>query len=94
MDPTREPSASVGERRVDERRLAQGALRITLETPRFEGQSGNLSDAGVFFTSAERLRVSVELVEDGVVRVRSGHLVRVQRMSEDSTGYAIEFDRP
>ena len=60
----------------------------------FEGVSDNLSEAGVFFTSGERLRVTVEIDEpDGGRRVLSGHLVRVQRMSADSTGYAIEFER-
>ena len=35
----------------------------------------------------------VEYEEDGRRLARPGWLVRVQRMSEETTGYAIEFDR-
>ena len=93
MDPSREPEATVGDRRAGERRSAAAPLRITLERPVFDGVCDNLSETGVFFTSTERLRVTVELEEGGRRRVLHGHLVRVQRMSADSTGYAIELDR-
>jgi len=60
------------------RRPASGPLRVRLETEAFEGVCDNLSEAGVFFTSPERLRVRVELEgPDGTLRVLSGHLVRV-----------------
>ena len=35
----------------------------------------------------------IEVVENGAPRVYSGRLVRVQRMSEKNTGFAVEFDR-
>jgi hypothetical protein len=93
MDSARIPPAALGDRRAGERRPSSAPLRITLEHKSFEGVSDNLSEAGVFFTSPERLRVRVELEVDGVLREFRGALVRVQRMSAESTGYAIEFDR-
>jgi hypothetical protein len=93
MPTPSDPSPSAGERRNQERRPSRAPLRVTLVQPIFEGLSDNLSDAGVFFTSPGRLAVRVEIEEDGVRRVRTGYLVRVQRMSADSTGYAIEFER-
>ena len=93
MDSDRDREAALAERRLRERRPSSAPLRITLEEPAFEGVSDNLSEAGVFFTSPGRLRVRVELEVDGVRREFRGALVRVQRMSAESTGYAIEFER-
>ena len=58
----------------------------------FEGRADSVSSAGVFFFSPDRLRVEVEYEEQGTTVVRLGTLVRVQRMSTETTGYAIEFD--
>ena len=93
MDPTEKPASTVDERRARERSASYSNLRVRLETLAFEGVSDNLSEAGVYFTSSERLRVTVELEGSEGWRVLSGRLVRVQGMSPDSTGYAIEFDR-
>jgi len=94
MDRAEKPATSLDERRAGERRPSSAPLRVRLETGAFVGVSDNLSEAGVFFTSGERLRVTVEIDEPGGGRrILSGHLVRVQRMSADSTGYAIEFER-
>lgn len=89
-----EKATELQERRASSRTSASLPMRITLSPPSFEGRAENLSNAGVFFFSSDRLRVSVEIETDGELQVRSGVLVRVQRMSEDTTGYAIEFDRP
>ena len=89
-----EKTASLQERRATLRSSTSCPMRITLVQPRFEGRAENLSNAGVFFFSPDRLQVSVEIEQDGEVQVHSGVLVRVQRMSEETTGYAIEFDRP
>jgi len=93
VDPARDREAALDDRRSRERKPSSAPLRVTLQEPAFEGVSDNLSEAGVFFTSEGRLRVRVELEVDGVRREYTGALVRVQRMSADSTGYAIEFDR-
>lgn len=93
MEFERDREAALANRRQSERLASAAPLRVTLEEPAFEGVSDNLSEAGVFFTSTGRLRVRVELEVDGVRREFRGALVRVQRMSAESTGYAIEFDR-
>ncbi len=93
MNKPRSKRVEVDDRRSDSRRSSQANLHVTLESTPFGGQAENLSQAGVFFFSGDRLRVKVE-IQDGESRsVRSGHLVRVERMSSDMTGYAIEFDR-
>jgi hypothetical protein len=93
MDDTHKPPPGVGERRSSARAGPSLPLAITIENPRLLGRADNLSDAGVFFFSGERLRVRVECEQDGRHVSRPGWLVRVQRMSEETTGYAIEFDR-
>lgn len=94
MVPPSEPDRPAPERRVEERRATRAPLEVRLETLAIEGVCDNLSENGVFFTSQERLRVRVHLTDaEGVARELTGHLVRVQRMSAESTGYAIELDR-
>ena len=94
MTPQEAQSTSTGERRGSDRRDVAAPLSVHVETVRFGGRTENVSRAGVFFFSEDRLRVTVQVQEpDGEVRVCSGHLVRVERMSEATTGYAIEFDR-
>ena len=46
----------------------------------------------LLFFSEEGLRVRVEVHEDEGTRSYLGRLIRLQRMSESSTGLAIEFD--
>ena len=93
MDDTHKPPPGVGERRSSARAGPSLPLSITVENPSLLGRADNLSEAGVFFFSGDRLRVRVEYEEDGRRLARPGWLVRVQRMSEETTGYAIEFDR-
>ncbi|HVS19866.1 MAG TPA: PilZ domain-containing protein [Planctomycetota bacterium] len=93
MDLPQDPPPGVGERRASARAGPSLPLSITVENPTLSGRSDNLSQAGVFFFSSERLRVRVEYDEDGRRRSRSGWLVRVQRMSSETSGYAVEFDR-
>jgi hypothetical protein len=91
MESAREPA--LGNRRLGERMPSAAPLKITFVQPSFAGVCDNLSEGGVFFASADRLQVVVELEIDGVRREFRGALVRVQRMSAESTGYAIEFER-
>lgn len=93
MDDTPKPPQGVGERRSSARAGPSLPLSITVENPGLAGRADNLSAAGVFFFSGERLRVRVEYEDGGKRLARRGWLVRVQRMSEATTGYAIEFDR-
>jgi hypothetical protein len=93
MSPSETPPTQQGERRAIVRSGVSAALRITLENPTFAGRADSIGNAGVFFFSPDRLRVRVEYQENGEPRARTGYLVRVQRMSAETNGYAIEFDR-
>jgi len=88
-----EESTGIGERRRALRRDADLVLRVQVEAQELGGRVENLSQAGVFFFSPAALRVTVAIEQDGERREHSGQLVRVERMSEDTTGFAIEFDR-
>lgn len=86
-----ENTSTADQRRTDRRDL-EAPVHMRLETRELVGQSENLSRAGLLFFSDEPLRVSVDVQEAGGVRTYRGRLIRVQRMSESSTGLAIEFD--
>lgn len=83
---------SAAERRDRRRKSTNVKIEVSVETTSLEGQTQNLSGAGVFFFSESDLRVRVSLEQEGGPVERTGRLVRVERMSEDSTGFAIEFD--
>jgi len=87
-----DPIAAASRRRA-ERRESSGPLRVVLQTTEFSGRLDNISALGVFFYSKQRLRVQVELEQDGVQRTISGHLVRVVAMNPEESGFAIEFDQ-
>lgn len=92
MIPENAPRASTADRRTDNRRSAQGAVRLTLAATELCGEIDNISKSGMLFFTDGELRVRVEYQEEGVTRQRSARLVRVQRMRADHTGWAIEFD--
>ena len=76
-------------RRRAERYDHRAPLKLTMETSDLQGTTENVSGIGVLFFTEGSIRVSVEL--DGG-EVRQGRLVRVQRMSLENTGFAVEFD--
>ncbi len=84
--------AETQERRQDERCESQVGITVTADSTAFLGHAQNVSRAGVFFFSGDQLRVTVELERDGETVSRQGHLVRVERINEETTGFAIEFD--
>ena len=91
MNSESNPTRTVDQRRAD-RRALEAPVRMHLETTTLEGVSDNISRAGLLFFSEEGLRVRVEVHEDEGTRSYLGRLIRLQRMSESSTGLAIEFD--
>ena len=86
-------STSLGERRRETRRDTDIQLGVDIDTTAIEGQAENISTAGVFFFSREPLQVTVRITQGGRAQSYAGKLVRVERLSPETTGYAIEFDR-
>ena len=80
-----ENTSTADQRRTD-RRALEAPVRMRLETRELIGQSENLSRAWPWY------REPFVTGEQGGVRTYTGRLIRVQRMSESSTGLAIEFD--
>ena len=83
-------------RTADQRRTnrkdIEAPVTMRLETSALSGLSDNISRAGLLFFTEEPLRVTLEVQEGGGRRTYRGRLIRLQRMSESSTGLAIEFD--
>jgi len=94
MDAPNNPkSAAVDDRRRGTRRESTATLQVRFETESVGGLAENISTAGVFFFSPDRVRVSVEVVDNGQSRTYTGRIVRMEPVSEANTGFAIEFDR-
>jgi hypothetical protein len=81
---------------ADQRRTRRKSLESTvtmrLETDSLVGQGDNISLAGLLFYSDQPLRVAVEVEQGGTSRTYHGRLIRLQRISDSSTGLAVEFD--
>lgn len=97
MDPFQpragdEFATETGERRRARRVTTRGRIKLSIDTQELEGRAENVSQSGVLFFSEGDLRVTVEVEENGVVKQRSGRLVRAQRMRGDRFGWAVEFD--
>jgi hypothetical protein len=84
--------AGTVDRRSEQRQANDAEITIQLETREFGGHTVNLSPAGVFFFSPDRLRVTVEIEDQKGRRTARGTLVRAERLDATSTGYAIEFE--
>ncbi len=92
MNPTDPLSTSLTDRRRSKRFQIQGKVGLAIETAAIEGVAENLSRTGILFYTDQPVRVVVELEEEGVVRRRSGTLVRCERIQGDRRGWAVEFD--
>ncbi len=67
-------------------------VTLRLETLEIEGQSDNLSEAGVMFFTEQPIRCVVEVGSGPAARRFQGRIVRLQRMNETNTGLAVEFE--
>lgn len=93
MEAPEDNETAIDNRRRAARRDSQANVHISLETGSFGGTAENISAAGVFFFSGDRLRVRIEVEENGRTAHYAGRIVRIEPMSESSSGFAIEFDR-
>lgn len=92
MDPL--PAAHVADQRRAPRRALEVPIRLRVVGEGVSGITDNVSGVGLMFFAEEPLRVAVELELDGQPVTCTGRLVRAQKMSETTTGYAVEFDAP
>ena len=82
------------ERRKSSRRSDDILLEVAFDSKSIAGRAEQISAAGVFFFAHEPVRVTLKLVQDGHEQSYPGRLVRVERLSEHTTGFAVEFERP
>jgi hypothetical protein len=86
------PSVSAADRRGEKRRRSAGKIKLLIGAATLEGELDNISPSGVLFFTGADLSVSVQVEENGKPVVRSGRLVRAQRVRPEHVGWAIEFD--
>lgn len=91
MMKDRDQTGTADQRRTHRRSL-EAHVSMRLETSVLSGQSDNISRAGLLFYSDQPIRVTVEVAEASGSRTFHGRLIRLQRISDSSTGLAIEFD--
>jgi hypothetical protein len=87
----RDTTGTADQRRTN-RKALEAQVSMRLETGTLSGQSDNISRAGILFYSDQPIRVSIEVQEAGGPKTFHGRLIRLQRISETSTGLAVEFD--
>ena len=91
-NPDPDKASQTADMRKHDRTPEVGRLSLFAEEQHLQGELSNVSKGGVMFLSGESLRITVEIEHEGTRSIRSGRLVRVQRMNEDDTAYAVEFD--
>jgi len=82
------------ERRKASRRSDDILLEVAFDSKSIAGRAEQVSADGVFFFAHEPVRVTLKLLQDGHEQSYPGRLVRVERLSEHTTGFAVEFERP
>ncbi len=91
-EPSDDPASQTADMRKHPRIPESGQVSMFSEEQRLSGSVSNVSDGGVMYLSGESLRVTVEIEQEGNRSIRTGRLVRVQRVNSDETAYAVEFD--
>lgn len=90
MSPNPAPPPD-GDRRRKQRRDSDLLLEIRLDPKALAGRAENISSGGVFFFVHEPVAVTVTFIEDGQRKSHTGRLVRAERLSPETTGFAVEF---
>lgn len=90
MSPTPAPPPD-GDRRRKPRRDSDLLLEVRLDPKALAGRAENVSSGGVFFFVHEPVQVTVTFLEDGQRKSHVGRLVRAERLSAETTGFAVEF---
>ena len=88
----RHKDTRIGDRRRGRRDPLLGKVRLLLSSQALDGDADNVSHSGILFFTDGEMRVEVEYQEGGVVRRKSGHLVRCERIHGNRRGWAVEFD--
>jgi len=85
-------SIGTADQRRTSRKSLEAPVTLRIETSALEGQSDNISRAGLLLYSDQPIRVTVEVADAGGRRTYKGRLIRLQRISESNVGLAVEFD--
>lgn len=85
-------TTEIADQRRDGRLPVETKIHMCFDTRAIEGMTDNISGVGLLFFTSQPVVVAIQLEEGGVLRRRTGRLVRAQRMNADSTGIAVEFD--
>ena len=85
------PTTAVDARRAS-REAVETDVTLRFDAGPIEGQSDNLSGAGILFFTDQPIRCVVEVGRGNGKRRYRGRVVRLQRMNDTNTGLAVEFE--
>jgi hypothetical protein len=90
--PAFDKALGTSDRRRDPRKEIRARVRMRVDTSELGGDAANVSSGGILFFSHGDLRVTLTIEENGSRVLRSGRLVRAQRIRGAQIGWAVEFD--
>lgn len=79
------------DRRKNRRLTGECRARVIVEGGEMLGRTENLSHKDMLLFTDDEIRVTVELMSDGVVKCVPGRLVRHERLENGGSGWAVEF---
>jgi PilZ domain len=94
MNANSKQPTGTADRRAARRLDSSARIRLRVAPSEIDGRAENISETGILFLTAEALRVSVEVEENGIAQWREGRLIRSQVMGPGKIGWAVEFDSP
>lgn len=90
--PNARSHAHLEERRSAARTRIRGDVTLRLASGSISARAEDVSSAGMLMYAQDDMRVTVEFEQDGERHTKTGRIVRMQRMRDQATGLAIEFD--
>jgi len=79
------------DRRKNRRMTGECRVRVVVEGGELVGRTENLSPRDMLLFTDDEIRVTVELMSDGVVKCVPGRLVRREQLASGESGWAVEF---
>jgi len=69
-----------------------GQVRVLVDGHQLLGETENFSRTDVKVYTDDRLAVTVEIEQDGMLKRLPGHVVRLEASPDKGNGWVIEFD--
>ncbi|MEW6743269.1 MAG: PilZ domain-containing protein [Planctomycetota bacterium] len=87
-----EPEIRV-EKRGSPRKPTTATFTVHIDSTSLFGAGRNISRGGAYLVTSDPISVEVSWRDRGGERVARGRLVRIERLTSESLGVALQFDR-